>query len=87
MNQFVLASGAIPTVTWLDGTTDGERAIEELFEVSMRSGAAAINLIPDRNYTPGAKDGKLKNLQRRDCAFRKARLPDHRRHGNERAGK
>ena len=62
MNKFVLDSGAIPTVTWLDGTTDGESAIEELFEVSMRSGAAAINLIPDRNYTPGVRDEKLKNL-------------------------
>ncbi len=62
MNKFVLDSGAIPTVTWLDGTTDGEKAIEELFEVSMRSGAAAINLIPDRNYTPGVRDEKYKNL-------------------------
>jgi hypothetical protein len=62
MNKFVLDSGAIPTITWLDGTTDGERAIEELFEVSMRSGAAAINLIPDRNYTPGVRDEKYKNL-------------------------
>lgn len=62
MNKFVLDSGAIPTITWLDGTTDGEKAIEELFEVSMCSGAAAINLIPDRNYTPGVKDEKLKNL-------------------------
>lgn len=62
MNQFVLDSGAIPTITWLDGTTAGEKAIEELFEVSMRSGAAAINLIPDRNYTPGVRDEKYKNL-------------------------
>ena len=59
MNKFVLDSGAIPTITWLDGTTDGERAIEELFEVSMHSGAAAINLIPDRNYTPGVKRRKI----------------------------
>jgi len=62
MNAFVLASGAIPTITWLDGTSDGEKAIDELFAVSMASGAAAINLIPDRNYTPGVKDEKLKNL-------------------------
>jgi hypothetical protein len=62
MNKFVLDCGAIPTVTWLDGTSDGERAIEELFEVSMRSGAAAINLIPDRNYTPGVRDEKYKNF-------------------------
>ena len=62
MNQFVLESGAIPTLTWLDGTTEGEQAIEELFQVAMSSGAAAINIIPDRNYTPGVKDQKLQNL-------------------------
>ena len=28
----------------------------------MSTGAAAVNIIPDRNYTPGAKDVKLKNL-------------------------
>jgi len=62
MNQFALESGAIPTLTWLDGTSEGEKAIEELFTVAMSSGAAAINLIPDRNYAPGVKDEKLKNL-------------------------
>ena len=62
MNQFVLECGAIPTLTWLDGTSEGEKAIEELFAVAMSSGAAAINIIPDRNYTPGVKDQKLQNL-------------------------
>ena len=62
MNQFVLKSGAIPTLTWLDGTTEGEKAIEELVQVAMSSGASAINIIPDRNYTAGVKDGKLRNL-------------------------
>ena len=62
MNQFVLQSGAIPTLAWLDGTTEGEQCIEEFFAVGMASGAAALNLIPDRNYTPGVKDPKLQNL-------------------------
>jgi hypothetical protein len=62
MNRFVLESGAIPTLAWLDGTTDGEQCIEEYFEVGKSSGAAALNLIPDRNYTPGVKDRKLRNL-------------------------
>jgi hypothetical protein len=62
VNQFVLESGAIPTLAWLDGSSDGERSIEELFAVAMSSGAAAINLIPGRNYTPGVKDRKLQNL-------------------------
>jgi hypothetical protein len=61
-NRFVLAAGAIPTVTWLDGTSDGEQAIDELLEIAMSTGAAAINIIPDRNYKPGVKDKKLENL-------------------------
>jgi hypothetical protein len=62
MNRFILAAGAIPVHTWLDGTSDGEKAIEELLEVAMSTGAAAINVIPDRNYTPGAKNEKTDNL-------------------------
>ncbi len=62
MNRFILAAGGIPVHTWLDGTSDGEKAIEELLQVAMSTGAAALNIIPDRNYTPGSPDIKLKNL-------------------------
>ena len=61
-NSFILASGGIPVHTWLDGTSDGEKAIAELLEVATSTGAAAINVIPDRNYTPGASSVKLQNL-------------------------
>jgi phosphoribosylformylglycinamidine (FGAM) synthase-like enzyme len=61
-NKFVLAAGGIPTVTWLDGTSAGEQAIEELLEVSKATGAAAINVIPDRNYGVGHGEKKLANL-------------------------
>ena len=63
MNQFVLEAGAIPTMTWLDGTSEGEQCIEELIKVAKASGTAALNIIPDRNYTPGVKDQKLQNLR------------------------
>lgn len=62
MNRFVLDCGAIPTLTWLDGTSEGEQSLEELFEVSIINGAAALNIIPDRNYTPGVEDQKVRNL-------------------------
>jgi hypothetical protein len=62
MNRFVLESGAIPTLTWLNGTTDGEKSLDELFATAIAAGAAALNIIPDRNYTPGVKDQKVKNL-------------------------
>ncbi|MFC1780946.1 hypothetical protein ACFLZ8_01600 [Planctomycetota bacterium] len=61
-NRFFLAAGAIPTVAWLDGTSDGEKEMERLLEIAMSSGAAALNIIPDRNYKPGVKDEKLENL-------------------------
>lgn len=62
LNAFILASGGIPVHTWLDGTSNGEQEIESLLDVAMSTGAAAINVIPDRNYTPGSPDEKLKNL-------------------------
>jgi len=61
-NRFILASGGMPVHTWLDGISDGERAIEELLDVAMSTGAVALNVIPDRNYTPGSQDQKVKNL-------------------------
>ncbi len=64
MNEFVLLCGAIPTFTWLDGCSEGERSIEELIEVGRSSGVAAFNIIPDRNYTPGESNLKLENLNK-----------------------
>jgi hypothetical protein len=74
-NQFLLAAGAIPTLTWLDGTSEGEKDIEELLDVAMSTGAAAINVIPDRNYTPGAKDEKTDNLYQVVELAQKLHLP------------
>ena len=62
MNQ-LCKCGALPTLTWLDGSSDGEQAIRELIEVGKSTGVVAFNVIPDRNYTPGSPDQKLKNLQ------------------------
>jgi len=64
MNEFVLKCGALPTFTWLDGTSEGEQSIEELIEVGRSTGVVVFNIIPDRNYTPGAPDQKLANLEK-----------------------
>jgi len=61
-NRFILAAGGMPVHTWLDGTSDGEQAIEELLDVAISTGAVALNVIPDRNYTPGHQDQKVRNL-------------------------
>jgi hypothetical protein len=74
-NQFLLAAGAIPTLTWLDGTSEGEKAVEELLEVAMSTGAMAINVIPDRNYTVGTKGEKLENLYQVVQLAEKLHLP------------
>ncbi len=62
MNAFVLEAGAIPTLAWLDGMSEGESPAEQLVEMALASGTAAINIIPDRNYKPGVKDQKLAKL-------------------------
>ena len=62
MNEFVLAAGGIPTLTWLNGLSAGEQEIEKLIAIAMDTGAEAINIIPDRNFTAGVKDQKLANL-------------------------
>jgi hypothetical protein len=74
-NSFILAAGGIPVHTWLDGTSDGEKAMEELLEVAMSTGAAALNVIPDRNYTPGSPGEKLNNLYKVVELAEKLHLP------------
>ena len=65
MDRFTLAAGAMPTMTWLDGTSEGEQSLEELIEVAIGSGVVAFNVIPDRNYTSGVgeSEAKFKNLK------------------------
>lgn len=61
-NRFLLDAGAIPLLTWLDGTSAGEKDEDELIDLHVAGGAAGINIIPDRNYKPGVKDQKVANL-------------------------
>ena len=66
-HRFLESCGAIPCATWLDGTSDGEAAIEDLLNLMIERGAAAVNVVPDRNWNipdPDAKRLKIKNLYR-----------------------
>jgi len=57
--------GALPCAAWLDGTSQGEQAIEDLLGLLIEKGLVAINIIPDRNWNiddPEVKKVKLKNL-------------------------
>ena len=75
MNKFVLRLGVIPMLTWLDGTSTGEQALEELVDLQMAAGVAAMNIIPDRNWNikdPAVKELKVRNL------YQAVRLADER---------
>lgn len=63
---FVKTCGAIPMESWLDGTSEGEKDGKALLELSRSKGAAALNLIPDRNWNiadPEVKALKIVKLK------------------------
>jgi hypothetical protein len=64
-HALILACGALPCSAWLDGTSDGERAIEELLELLIGKGVVALNIVPDRNWNivdPQVRCQKVQNL-------------------------
>lgn len=65
VNQLVTCCGALPCAAWLDGTSAGEQAIEELLDLLIGKGVAAFNIIPDRNWNipdPEIRRMKVQNL-------------------------
>lgn len=50
MNRFVISCGAVPTVAWLNGLSDGETDPGRLLDLHCHVGARAVTLIPDRNW-------------------------------------
>jgi hypothetical protein len=65
LHKMVTLLGALPCFTWLDGTSEGESDIEELLSLMIDKGAAAVNIVPDRNWNiadPEVKAVKLRNL-------------------------
>ncbi len=67
VNQMILACQALPCATWLDGTSSGEQAMEELLDLLIAKGVAALNIIPDRNWNiadPETRRTKVNHLYR-----------------------
>ena len=65
VNKLVLACGALPCATWLDGTSAGEKDIGELLDLLIGKGVVAFNIIPDRNWNipdPEMRRVKVQNL-------------------------
>ena len=64
-HRLILACGALPCAAWLDGTSEGEQAIEELLTLLIGKGVVALNIIPDRNWNiadPESRRVKVQNL-------------------------
>jgi hypothetical protein len=67
VNQFIVACSALPCAAWLDGTSAGEQAIEDLLDLLISKGVVAFNIIPDRNWNisdPEVRRVKVKKLYR-----------------------
>jgi hypothetical protein len=61
VNAMTIACGAIPCATWLDGTSDGEKAADELLGLLIDQGVGVLNIIPDRNWNyPAGPERDLK---------------------------
>ena len=67
VNQLIVSCGALPCAAWLDGTSEGEQAVEELLDLLISKGVVAFNIIPDRNWNvpdPQVRRMKVQNLYR-----------------------
>jgi hypothetical protein len=62
-HRLITACGALPCAAWLDGTTSGEQAIEELLGLLIDQGVVALNIIPDRNWNLADPDEQRRKVQ------------------------
>ena len=60
--RWVRSCRAIPMVAWLDGTSPAEEDAQVLLESLTAKGAAAVNIIPDRNWN--VVDADLQSLKK-----------------------
>jgi len=67
VNAFTLSNNAIPCLAWLDGMSEGEKAMGELLELMMSQGVAAVNIIPDRNWNIKDPETKAKKVAAMDA--------------------
>lgn len=80
VNRFVVENGGLPCYAWLDGTSEGEAAIEKLLDLLIGKGLAALNIIPDRNWNlpdPETKRRKVQKLYEVAALARELDLPLH----------
>lgn len=76
--SWVLSCRAIPVITWLDGTSEGESDPRAMIECLTAKGCAALNIVPDRNWNikdPATQAVKVANLTAMVAAADEAQLP------------
>lgn len=65
VNKLIVGCGALPCHGFLDGTLNGEQAMEELLTTLIANGIVIANIVPDRNWNlkdPAQKSLKLQKL-------------------------
>jgi hypothetical protein len=67
VNRFAASEGAIPTLAWLDGLSEGERDAERLLDIHAGNGTLAINIIPDRNWNVANSTERRDKVARLDA--------------------
>lgn len=73
---WVRLCGALPLVTWLDGTNDGEADAQALLELMVAKGCAGLNIIPDRNWNLTRADERERKIARLDAVVQAAEAMD-----------
>jgi hypothetical protein len=76
--DWVLACRAVPMAGWLDGSSEGEREPLTLLENLVAKGAAAVNIIPERNWNirePEVRKRKIAALKEFLAASVRLELP------------
>jgi hypothetical protein len=64
--RWVKSCEALPMITWLDGTSEGEKDAARLLDCLIDKGCVALNIIPDRNWNlkdPAQRKIKQANLK------------------------
>ncbi len=76
--EMIKGIDALPTMTWLDGTSPGESDMPALLGLMVEKGVVALNIVPDRNWNiknADEKRVKVENLGKVIDAARKLDLP------------
>lgn len=75
-HDMVISNGALPTLCYLNGSTEGEQCMEELLSLLTGKGVAALNMIPNLAVPePGSDpDNSALRLRRSELLLRTAQL-------------